>query len=150
VLRSTHARTTNRQWTDCRDDGSFEIVAVTIAGAPAIATRVARSAEQFVHLGFEIGLHQFSDLGPAQLIELSRKVARGVGNRCRFRVNSIQGVAPSGVSNRRLRRLYFISPEDRHKLQRVRQLDHARDLCAKQSARSYAAAGSKERVDSPF
>ncbi len=44
VLRSTHVRTTNRQWTDCRDDGSFGIVAVAIAGALAVATRVAYSA----------------------------------------------------------------------------------------------------------
>jgi len=62
-------------------------------------------------------LDEFGDFRTARLVQFARKIAIGLGNGIRFTVDSLQGVAPSGLSNRRLRRFFLNFPESRHELE---------------------------------
>jgi len=92
------------------------IVAIAKSKPFAVATFVTQPAEQFIDLRFEIRLDEFGDSRTAQLVQFARKIAIGLGNGIRFTVDSLQGVAPSGLSNRRLRRFFLNFPESRHEL----------------------------------
>ncbi len=45
--------------------------------ALAVAAHITQPTGQLVHLGFEVGLDEFRDLGSAQLVELADNITVG-------------------------------------------------------------------------